>query len=165
MTNASTIVSEEKRDFIYKARMFYEKMNGKINEKVEGLQSSYKENFIDTGISSEIEEKIDKDAKRTKKFVKFAGSVATVVLLFCPADGPFGEIATLFATPAFCALVDAAAELKKKTLITGKRSVEKYFLNCDGTNPNVTGFNFDNGEFIDDFKEFAKNLDEVQKGM
>ena len=26
-------------------------------------------------------------------------------------------------------------------------------------------FNFDNGEFIDDFKEFAKNLDEVQKGM
>ena len=46
MTNASTIVSEEKRDFIYKARMFYEKMNGKMNEKVEGLQSSYKENFI-----------------------------------------------------------------------------------------------------------------------
>ena len=161
MKNANAIVSEEKRDFIYKARMFYEKMNG----KVENIQNSYKENIVDTGISSDIEEKIEKDAKRTKKLVKVAGSIATVVLLFCPADGPFGEIATLFATPAFCALVDVAADLKKKSLITGKRAVEKYFLNCDGTNPNVTGFNFDNGEFIDDFKEFVKNLDEVQKGM
>ena len=165
MNSASAIVSEENRDFIYKARMFYEKMNGKFNEKVEEIQSSYQENFINTGIASEIEDKIDKDAKRTKKIVKFAGSVATVVLLFCPADGPFGEIATLFATPAFCALIDTAAELKKKALITGKRSVEKYLLHCDGTNPNVSGFNIENGEFVEDFKEFAKNLEEVQKGM
>lgn len=158
---SSVIVSEENRDFIYKARMFYEKMNG----RVENIQNSYKENFIDTGISYEIEEKIDKDAKRTKKLIKVAGSVATVALLFCPADGPFGEMATLLATPSFCALVDVAADLKKKSLITGKRAVEKYFLNCDGSNSNVTGFNFSNGEFIEDFKEFAKKIEEVQKGM
>ena len=27
---SSVIVSEENRDFIYKARMFYEKMNGRV---------------------------------------------------------------------------------------------------------------------------------------
>ena len=74
-------------------------------------------------------------------------------------------MATLLATPSFCALVDVAADLKKKSLITGKRAVEKYFLNCDGSNSNVTGFNFSNGEFIEDFKEFAKKIEEVQKGM
>lgn len=157
----SAIVSEEKRDFIYKARMFYEKMNGKVGE----VQNSYKENFVDTGISSEIEEKIEKDAKRTKKLIKVAGGIATVALLFCPADGPFGEMLTLLATPSFCKLVDIAADIKKKSLITGKRSIEKYFLNCDGSNPNVTGYNLENGEFVDNFKEFVKNLDEVQKGM
>ena len=157
----SAIVSEEKRDFIYKARMFYEKMNGKVSE----VQNSYKENFVDTGISSEIEEKIEKDAKRTKKLIKVAGGIATVALLFCPADGPFGEMLTLLATPSFCKLVDIAADIKKKSLITGKRSIEKYFLNCDGSNPNVTGYNLENGEFVDNFKEFVKNLDEVQKGM
>ena len=162
MSSASAIVAEENRDFIYKARMFYEKMNGKKEE----VQKSYQENIVETGISSDIEEKIDKQAKITKKFVKFAGSVATVALIFYPADGPFGELASLFATPAFCALVDVCADIKKKALITGKRTFEKWFLNCDGANPNVTGYNLENGEIVEDFKTFAQNLDEVtKKGM
>ena len=55
MSSASAIVTEENRDFIYKARMFYEKMNGKKEE----VQKSYQENIVETGISSDIEEKID----------------------------------------------------------------------------------------------------------
>ena len=159
MENTNTIVSEENRDLIYKARILYEKMNG----KVKGVQDSYKENIVDTGISNDIEEKIEKDAKATKTGIKIVGTIATVALMFCPADGPFGEALTLLATPAFCALVDLAAEVKKKVLISGKRGIEKHFLKVDNANQNITGYNMENGEIVEDFVNLAKGINEVTK--
>ena len=160
MEGSTTIVGEEKRDFIYKVRAFYEKLNGKVAE----TRQSYQENFVDTGYSQEIEEKIEQDAENTKKAVKVAGTAATIALMFCPADGPFGEIATLLATPAFCELVNVAADIKKKSIITQKRAFEKYFMKADGKNPNVSGYDLTNNEIIDDLTAFANNLDGFTKG-
>ncbi|MGM9877581.1 MAG: hypothetical protein ACI33S_02925 [Bacilli bacterium] len=160
MESTNTIVVEEDRDLIYKARMLYEKING----KKEQISDSYQKNIVDTGISSEIEEKIDKQTKATKTAVKVAGTIATIVLMVCPADGPFGEIATLLATPAFCKLAEIAAEIKKKTLISAKRSAEKYILHVESKNESVEGYNLKSGEYISDMKSFIKNLDELKDG-
>jgi hypothetical protein len=122
--------------------------------------------MIDTGLSQKLEEEIDKQAERKKKAIKIAGTVATIALIFVPADGPFGEMATFFATPALCALTDVCADLKKKALITGKRGFEKSVLKVDGTNENVTGFDLDNKEsFIKSFKDLKDKTDNFSRSM
>lgn len=162
MSSATAVVTEENRDLIYKARMLYEKLNGKKEE----VQHSYQENIVDTGISEDIEKKIDAQAKATKTAISIVGTVATVVLMFCPVDGPFGEALTLLATPAFCALVNVATDIRKKMLISGKRGFEKYFMKAEGgQNPQVSGYNLDNNEVIDDFVQFAENIGEITKGV
>ena len=98
---------------------------------LEHIREEYKEKYIDTGKAQEIEAKIDEKAKRKKKIIKVAGTVATVALIFIPADGPFGELCTILATPALCALVDVSAEIQKKMEITGKRTIEKHLLHVD----------------------------------
>lgn len=162
MSSATAVVTEENRDFIYKARMFYEN----LQKKQEDVQHSYQENIVDTGISEDIEKKIDDDAKATQAVIGVLGTAATVALTFCPVEGPFGELLTLLATPAFCALVGVAAEIKKKVLISGKRGFEKFFMKAEGgQNPQVSGYSLDNNEAIDDFVQFAENLGEVTKGL
>ena len=152
MENVNIIKLNESRDFVEKAK-----------EKMENIRQFYKEMMIDTGKSQELEEQIEKEAEATKKMVRVAGTIATVALIFVPADGPFGEIATLFATPALCALVDVCADIRKKAIITGKRSIEKYVLNVDGSNEKIEGFNLNNKEaFIKDFKELKKAVDGVR---
>ena len=152
MENVNIIKLNESRDFVEKAK-----------EKMENIRQLYKEKMIDTGKSQELEEQIEKEAEATKKMVRVAGTIATVALIFVPADGPFGEIATLVATPALCALVDVCADIRKKTIITGKRSIEKYVLNVDGSNEKIEAFNLNNKEaFIKDFKELKKAVDGVR---
>lgn len=56
---------------------------------------------------------IDKVAEVTKTVVGIAGTVATVILSVCPVDGPFGELATVLATPALIKAVDAGKDLLK----------------------------------------------------
>lgn len=142
------IMVEEKRSFINKAK-----------EKMEQFRNLYKEKMIDTGKSQKLEQKIENQAKNTKKAIKIVGSLATIALMFCPADGPFGEIATLLATPGLCALVDVAADIKKKSLITGKRGIERHFLKVDGINEQVTGYDLTNGEIVEDFKQFIDSVE------
>jgi hypothetical protein len=142
------IVKQEDRNFINKAKKF---MSDK-KQTLEKLRTDYKEKIVDTGKSKEIEQKIEDDAKRTKRAIKIAGTIATVALAFCPADGPFGEICAALATPGLCALVDVAADIKKKTLITGKRSIEKHLLKVDDSNGDIKGYNLENGEIVEDFK-------------
>lgn len=161
MEDGNTIVLEEDRDLIYKARMLYEK----VNNKKEQMRESYQKNIVDTGISSEIEEKIDKQTKNTKTAIKVAGTIATIALTICPADGPFGEIATLLATPAFCKLVEVAAEIKKKVLISVKRGSEKYIMHTSGENENVEEYDLNSGEYINDMKSFIQKLNEVKDGL
>lgn len=153
MENANIIKLVEDRHFVDKAK-----------QKMEKIRNNYKEKMIDTGKSQELEEKIEQDAERTKNLIRVAGTAATVALIFIPADGPFGEMATLLATPALCGLVDVCADLKKKALITGKRGIEKYVLNVDGSNEKVKGFDLENKEnFIKDFKDLKQGIDNVNK--
>ena len=151
MDNSNIIRLVEDRHFVDKAK-----------QKMEEIRKNYKEKMIDTGKSQELEEKIEMDAERTKKIIRGAGTAATIALIFIPADGPFGEMATLLATPALCGLVDVCADLKKKALVTGKRGIEKYVLNVDGSNEKVKGFDIENKEsFIKDFKDLKQSLDSV----
>ena len=59
------------------------------------------------------EENIDKFVNITKGVVSFAGTAATVALSVCPLDGPFGEIATVAATPALVQAVESSRGLLK----------------------------------------------------
>ena len=147
MDTANTIVVEENRDLIYKARMLYEKMQNKRDE-----------------ISADIEEKIEKEAEITKTVIGIAGSVATIILMVCPFDGPFGELVTLLATPAFIKLVDIAADFRKKTIITGKKTIEKHILKIDKKTGDGVGFNLENGDFVEDISTIIQGADEISRG-
>ena len=152
MENANVIKVTEGRNFVNKAK-----------EKMNNVRQLYKEKMIDTGKSQDLEEKIEKNAELLKKKIRIAGTLATVALIFVPADGPFGEMATFFATPALCALVDVCADLRKKALISGKRGIEKYVLKVDGSNEKIEGFDINNNTaFIKDFKDLKKAADNVR---
>ena len=155
MENISVMHTTENRNFIEKAKA-----------KMEQIRASYKEKMIDTGKSADLERKIDAQAKTTKKVIKVAGTAATVLLTICPADGPFGEICTALATPGLCALVDLAADMKKKALITGKRGVEKHILHVqgkEGQDPNIIGYDLTSKEFYQDIGNFIKSSNEMSK--
>ena len=132
---------------------------------LEHIREEYKKKYIDTGKAQEIEAKIDEKAKKKKKIIKVVGGAATVALIFIPADGPFGELCTILATPALCALVDVSAELQKKVSITEKRAVEKYLLHVDGTNKEVTGLSLDKDELTKDFTNLKNAVDEFKGGL
>ena len=165
MEKTNIIHVVEDREFVNRAK----RRNNEIRENkinIEKVRQMYKEKMIDTGKAQELEEKIEKEAKTTKKVIKVAGTLATVALIFIPADGPFGEIATALATPSLCALVDILAEIKKKALITGKRKIEKHILHVDGENKKISGFDLNNGqEIIKEFKEMKKALDNVEQDI
>ncbi len=152
----NVMMIEENRSFVEKAK-----------QKMQEIRTSYKEKFIDTGKSQQLEEEIEKKAKRKKKTIKVLGRLATIALAICPADGPFGEICTALATPGLCALVDISTEIQKKALITGKRAAEKYVLKVDGSNGNVAGYNLNNNEIIEDIDSLKSAINDLSesKGM
>lgn len=154
--NMNVLQVDENRDFINKAK---EKMN------IEKIRNDYKEKYIDTGKSQEFEARLEEDAKRKKKIIKIAGTAATIALIFIPADGPFGELCTILATPALCALVDVSTDIKKKLAITGKRAAEKYILHVDGSNQNVKGYSLDKKDIIEDFTNLKSSLDNLEGGL
>ena len=154
--NMSVIQVNEERGFVDKAKKAM---------SLEHIREEYKKKYIDTGKAQEIETKIDEKAKKKKKVIKIAGTVATVALIFIPADGPFGELCTVLATPALCALVDVSADIQKKMQITGKRAVEKYVLHVDGTNKNVTGLSLDKDELVKDFTNLKEAVNDLEGGL
>ena len=111
---ASTVVIEEKRSVIEKFRNWY------------------KEKYIDTGKAKEFEEKFDKGIETTKNVVYVVGGIATVALAILPADGPFGELIALAATPAFAKAVEAGGNILKDVVIGTKRSIEDNIVHEDG---------------------------------
>lgn len=129
--------------------------------KFQQFMNNIRQNY-DVDKARDLERKIEADAKKTKKRIKVLGTAATVILLFCPADGPFGEICTALATPGLCKLVDICADIKKKALITGKRGFENKILHVDGSDPNIKGYDFTNGEVISDVKEALKDYSECK---
>ena len=136
----------------------------KAKENMENIRQTYKEKMIDTGRSQELERMIDEDAERKKKVIKVVGTAATIALIFIPADGPFGEIATFFATPGLCLLTDLCADMKKKALITGKRSFEKSVLKVDGSNKDISGYDLSNpSEIIGDFESLKESMENIDR--
>lgn len=157
MNKQNVLYSVEDRNFVNKAK---EKMN------MDTIRQKYKEKMIDTGKSQELEEKIEKKAKRTKNTIRVLGTAATIALIFIPADGPFGEICTALATPGLCALVDIASDIQKKALITGKRGIEKGILHVDGINENVKGYDFSSQEeVVGDFKNLSEKIKGFERGV
>lgn len=165
MEKTNIIHVVENRDFVNRAkRKSNELKENKVN--LEKIRQMYKEKMIDTGKAQELEEKIEKQAKITKKAIKIAGTLATVALIFIPADGPFGEITTALATPSLCALVDIVTDIKKKAIITGKRGIEKHILHVDGTNKKISAFDLNNGqEFIKEFRNLKKTMNDVEQDI
>lgn len=153
------IMVNEDRNFVERAKGFMKQQN----EKIKNFKNNYEENYIKTGKSAQLEEKIEAYAKKKKRVIKIAGTIATVALTICPADGPFGEICTALATPGLCALVDIATNIQKKMLIAGKREAEKLFLNVDGSSGNVEAYNLENGKVVSDLKDLMENLDNFSK--
>jgi hypothetical protein len=122
---------------------------------VEKFRSWYKEKFIDTGKSSDFEEKLDEKIKREKRIVKIAGTIATIVLIFVPADGPIGELCTAAATPLLVKLVDLKGKIQKGVILNGKRELEAQFIKADGRNEKIDAPKVS----ITDFKDMKSIID------
>ncbi len=155
MENVNVMHTTESRSFIDKAK-----------QKMEDIRKLYNEKVVDSGESERIEKRIDFEAKATKVVIGVAGTVATVALAVCPADGPFGEICTALATPGLCALVDLGAEMRKRALITGKRAVEKHIFKVKdnkGQDPKIIGYDLTKKELYQDTMNFIKGAVKVGK--
>lgn len=114
-----TVVIEEKRSVIDKFRNWY------------------KEKLIDTGKAQSFEENLDKEIELEKQAIGIIGTIATVVLAFCPADGPVGEICTALATPLLQSLVDLKGKITREVAIGGKRALEANLIKADGSSKQV----------------------------
>ena len=132
------------------------------NEKrsvIDRFKSWYKEKILDTGKSQKFEKEVDRTTKWIKGGVKLVGTAATVALVFCPADGPFGEICTALATPALCALVDKIADIRKSLTIAAKRKGEELLgFGNQGVNPDIEGYK-NLADIVTDAKDLKSKID------
>ena len=132
-------------------------------ENISKIKSWYKEKMIDTGKAKDLEKKIDNEAKIAKTAIGVIGAVATVILMICPVDGPFGEVCSALATPALIGLVSLAADLKKKALIGAKRfGEEKMGFGADGINPDVEKGYEKMEDLVKDAKGVKENLEKYK---
>ena len=145
----------ENRNFIERAKDWYN-----------NLREDYKENYIDTGKAQEFEQKVEESSERLKEGIKNVGEIAGTIGGFLTESSAFGKLCSKVASPALAKLADIAANIQKKLLIGGKRFIEKHFLHVDGTNQEVTAYDFDNNiaEVIEDFGEAKDNFNEVREG-
>lgn len=123
----------------------------------ENFASWYNKKFVETGKSASFEEKFDKGIKIATNTVVAVGGIATVVLLFCPADGPFGELCTLLATPVLAKLVEQGGKLLKKVVIKDvKRDlIEGTIVQKDGSSESVV---IPDGNIVEDAKVMANDI-------
>ena len=146
----------EERSTVNKIKGFFNRFS------LDNIRKEYKEKMIDTGKSQRVEEFIDEKAELAKKQIRIMGTLATVALIAVPADGPFGELCTAFATPGLCALVDVAADIEKKLLITGKRAVEKYILKVDAGGT-IKAYDLTNDDLIKDLYNARKAANKIEE--
>ena len=104
---------------------------------VDKFRDFYQRKVVDTGTSASFEEMIDKQVEMEKTFVKVAGTIATIALIFYPADGPVGEILTALATPLLAKVIDLKGNLVKETVIGAKRNIEANYIGTDGRSEKV----------------------------
>lgn len=70
--------------------------------------------------SDDFEKNLNLNIKKMKKTVKVVGTIATIALIFCPSDGPIGEIAAFLATSGFVHSVDKIGNSIKNAYKAGK---------------------------------------------
>lgn len=64
--------------------------------------------------------KVKKGFQVAKKTVDIVGGIATVALVLCPTDGPFGEVATLISTGVLHGMVSSAEQIYDKVMASTK---------------------------------------------
>ena len=142
-----------------------------IKEKrstINRFKSWYIESLINTGKTEQFEEKVEDYISKEKKLVYIVGSLATIVLVFCPIDGPVGEISSLLATPMLATLVDIKCNMLRKVIIGSKRKIEAEFIHKNGSSNkiNIPDFSLedliidakDTKRACDNYKTYAKNI-------
>lgn len=139
-----TIVIEEPRSMIDKFRNWYQTK------------------LIDTGKAQAFEENLEKEVELEKKAIGIIGTVATVVLAFCPADGPIGEICAALATPLLVALVDLKGKITKEVAIGAKRAVEANIIKSDGSSKNVQVGEFNLEKIVADVQEVSNLTSQME---
>ncbi len=148
-------VAVEDRSTVDKLKDFFGKLS------MDNIREEYKEKIVDTGKSKRIEEIIEEKAEKAKKQIRIMGTLATVALIFIPADGPFGELCTAIATPGLCALVDLAANIEKKLLITGKRGIEKSVFKVDNEGT-IESYDLTKDDLVRDLIEAKRVADSIE---
>ncbi len=140
-----------------------------VNENrsvLERFRNWYKEKLIDTGKAKDFEEKLDKKIEIEKKAIYILGSIATVVLIFIPADGPVGEICAAVATPLLAELVSLKGKITKKVVLGAKRKLEADFIKADGSSDKIEVPDFDFNDITNDIihtKDTAVNYSHIFK--
>lgn len=133
-----------------------------IKEKrstVNRFKSWYIESLINTGKTEQFEEKVEEYISKEKKLVYIVGSLATIVLVFCPIDGPIGEVCSLLATPTLATLIDVKCKMLKKVIIGSKRKIEAEFIHQNGSSSKIDMPNFSLEDLIIDAKDTKKACD------
>lgn len=123
----------------------------------------YNEKFIETGKSAEFEEKFDRGIDIATNTVKTLGTIATVVLIFCPIDGPVGEIFTAVATPILAKLVEKGGQLLKKVIIgdVKRNLIEATYVRKDGSSKSVV---IPDGDVVEDANDFSNDFQAFKGG-
>ena len=157
MEKTNVIVVPEERQEIKEVKKGMKKKKNKIQEK-------YQEKVVDSGASDKIDKFIDTKAKVEQVAIGAIGTVATVALAICPADGPFGEACSILATPALIGLVKVTSEVEKKALHTVKGAFEKKVMEVDREEDNVVVYN-DQGEVMTDVMNMVNNVELLEKQL
>lgn len=157
MDKTNLIVVPEERQEIKEVKKGMKKKKNKLQEK-------YQEKVVDTGASDKIDKAIDTVTGVEKFAIGALGTVATVALAICPADGPVGEICTAVATPGVIQLAELKADIEKKLVHSAKGLFEKKVMQVDKENDNVVVYN-DQGEVMNDFMNVMNNVQVVEKQL
>ena len=82
-------------------------------------------------------------------------------MIFCPADGPFGELCTLVATPVLAKLVEEGGRLLKKVVIKDvKRDlIEGTIVQKDGSSESVI---IPDGNIVEDAKVISNDINSLK---
>lgn len=132
---------------------------------IDKFKQWYYKKFIQTGKAAKFEEFIDKKTKFEKTAIKVIGTVTTIALLFCPADGVFGEICSILASKGLLVLVDVLSNLERKVSIKLKRAAEEAMgFGKEGQSEKVQVENLTPQEVVNDAKIIKDEIEKIENG-
>ena len=153
MEKTNVIAIPEKRETV-------DRIKNNTGNFMDKLRDTYQEKVIDSGLSDKLDKFIDTKAKVESVAIGALGTIATIGLAICPADGPIGEACTAILTPGLLALVNLSKKIENKGLATTKNFVEKKILQIDKENDNVEVYN-DQGELMKDVMEVISDAKQL----